>query len=500
VEREGQRSFFHNGVLLFSTDDREAAEERVHLPLLLHPNPQQILLIGGCLGGALIEVLRHKPSHVDCLEWDPTLVRFARRFLDEPNTQALANPRVSIIETDGRVHFRNSLGRYDLILMIAPVPKNAFLGRLLSVEVMEDARKALGRGGLFALATPGRASHFDQATLDRHSMLASTLALTFPYTGVSPGEISHFWGANQPVPESVMLLSSRLQKREIQTVTVGSLWLADRFFPFHLQTYRESLTRSPQQAHFELRPAIFLLGMIEDLNLSLPWLAQMLSKLSKSLAWLWGFFAVILGLALVLPQMFRISTSPRFAAMAVGASGMSIEILILFAFQTMYGHLYNVLGGIFALFMMGLVAGSYFGRWLTRSRRGVGWACAFASSVAALSIWALGLIRTTPSTTTLVLSVVAILAGMATAAIYAPAVACVVSHQHGSAAGARIYAFDLFGSAIAALIATWIIIPMLGLTVLALLAAMLCVAAALANLGATSPCLEDRNPSVFRAS
>jgi hypothetical protein len=275
--------------------------------------------------------------------------------------------------------------------------------------------------------------------------------------------------------------------RKIQTMTIGSVWLADRFFPFHLQTYRESLTRSSQKAHFELRPAIFLLGMVEEFNLSLPWLAHALTVLSKSHNWLWGFFAAVLGLALILPRMNRSSSSPRFAAFAVGASGMSIEILVMFAFQTMQGHLYYALGGIFALFMMGLVVGAYWGRWLASTTRGVGWACAFASSVAALSIWSLGLVRTIPATAMLMLSIVAILAGMATAAIYAPAVACVVQQKNATAAGARIYAFDLLGSALAALIASWIMIPMLGLTALALIATMLCISAALANLGRRTP-------------
>jgi len=50
-----QYSFFQNGLLMFTTGDVMAAEEAVHFPLLEHPAPQRVLLIGGGIGGSLRE-------------------------------------------------------------------------------------------------------------------------------------------------------------------------------------------------------------------------------------------------------------------------------------------------------------------------------------------------------------------------------------------------------------------------------------------------------------
>jgi hypothetical protein len=76
-----------------------------------------------------------------------------------------------------------------------------------------------------------------------------------------------------------------------------------------------------------------------------------------------------------------------------------------------------------------------------------------------------------------------VLVGAATGAIYPAAVA----RAEGSSAAARIYAWDLAGGAAAAGGVTMLLLPLFGLPAVAALSALLCAAAAWANLGRASP-------------
>jgi len=76
VSSGSQKSVYENGVLAVSVPDRRSAEETVHLPLLAHPSPERVLLLGGGLGGGVAEALKHPTvTSVDYVELDPELIR-----------------------------------------------------------------------------------------------------------------------------------------------------------------------------------------------------------------------------------------------------------------------------------------------------------------------------------------------------------------------------------------------------------------------------------------
>jgi spermidine synthase len=130
LDRNGQHIFVHDGVLLFTSEDTAAAEERIHLPLLLHPSPQRILMVGGGLGGGLAQALEHDPVAIDYAEMDPEILALARTFADARTRAALSDARVHTMGQDARRVLRESSRRYDIILIDLPIPQNALQARL----------------------------------------------------------------------------------------------------------------------------------------------------------------------------------------------------------------------------------------------------------------------------------------------------------------------------------------------------------------------------------
>ncbi len=55
----------------------------VHLPLITHPQPQNILIIGGGDGGALRRVLEHPVKKATLVELDEEVIKVAKKFFSE---------------------------------------------------------------------------------------------------------------------------------------------------------------------------------------------------------------------------------------------------------------------------------------------------------------------------------------------------------------------------------------------------------------------------------
>ena len=72
-----------------------------HLPLLLHPNPRDVAIVGLGSGATLSAALRHPIRSADVIEISPQVVE-ASRYFDANTGGPLQDPRTRLIVGDGR--------------------------------------------------------------------------------------------------------------------------------------------------------------------------------------------------------------------------------------------------------------------------------------------------------------------------------------------------------------------------------------------------------------
>ena len=108
----------------FQTAEKEEApyhECIVHPPLLIHPRPKNILIIGGGDGGALREVLRHPVSKVVMVEIDKEVVEVCQKYLPI-NRGAFEDKRTELIFTDGAEYLKKVKNAFDVIIIDSTDP------------------------------------------------------------------------------------------------------------------------------------------------------------------------------------------------------------------------------------------------------------------------------------------------------------------------------------------------------------------------------------------
>lgn len=121
---------------------------RAHLPMMLHPNPHEVLVVGfgtGTTAGTV--AARYPQTHVDCVELSGTVVRGAHYF-KPGNHDVIHNPRVQVIVEDTRSYVECSDKSYDVIIVDAPHPFAAHASALFSAEFYVHCWSRLADGGV----------------------------------------------------------------------------------------------------------------------------------------------------------------------------------------------------------------------------------------------------------------------------------------------------------------------------------------------------------------
>lgn len=118
------------------------------LPHLLHPAPEQTLVIGFGSGVTLASSLTHPVKHVDMIEIEQAVLDAAPLF-DSVNHQSYKDPRVRLIVNDGRNHLLVEKRKYDIIISEPTNPWVAGVANLFTVEFFDLVKKRLDANGVF---------------------------------------------------------------------------------------------------------------------------------------------------------------------------------------------------------------------------------------------------------------------------------------------------------------------------------------------------------------
>ncbi len=97
-------------------------EMLVHVPLVAHGNPRDILIIGGGDGGGLREVLRHPVVSATLVDLDGEVVALCRRHLPTLSNGAFDDPRTRLIVGDGAKFVRKTDQKFDVIIIDSTDP------------------------------------------------------------------------------------------------------------------------------------------------------------------------------------------------------------------------------------------------------------------------------------------------------------------------------------------------------------------------------------------
>ncbi len=168
-----------DGVFQTSIFDEFIYHEMIaHVPMFVHPNPRNVLIIGGGDGGTAREVVRHPGvERVEMVEIDGAVVEVCKKFLPEISTVLInGNDKFRLKIGDGIDHMAQATDMYDVIIVDCSDPIGPGEG-LFTGKFYADCFKALKADGLFVQQTESPFYH--QPLLKR---LRKDIEALFPIT------------------------------------------------------------------------------------------------------------------------------------------------------------------------------------------------------------------------------------------------------------------------------------------------------------------------------
>ncbi len=122
-------------------------EMLTHVPMMAHPAPRRVLIIGGGDGGALRRVLEYPVDKATMVEIDGDVVDVSRKLLPEIAGSAFDDPRTELLIGDGVAYLRDTTEHFDVILVDSTDPVGPAVD-LFGETFYQHARRALGDNGI----------------------------------------------------------------------------------------------------------------------------------------------------------------------------------------------------------------------------------------------------------------------------------------------------------------------------------------------------------------
>lgn len=337
TEMAGQYSFYENGIFLFSSNNTITNEESVHYAMLQHPHPENVLLVSGGMSGAVAEVLKYNIKSLDYVEINPWLIEFSANYASEIKDGSI----IRIVKQDARGYINNYDGVYDVVLINLPDPINIHINRYYTLGFFEELKDKLSDMAVVSISLSSTAIYLSEEARLLHSALYSNLKLLFANVVIVPGMNNYFIASDGLVSSNIALLTRYKSSRNTY---VNHFYLDDELIK-ERRSRLETMVSEELIFNYDFLPVSHILHLRHWLKVF-----RIESILACAL--------ILMVLALILPRLSTI----QIGLFTTGFTASSLQVIMIVAFQIIYGYIYSMIGIFFTIFVIGIMAGILFAK------------------------------------------------------------------------------------------------------------------------------------------
>jgi len=353
----------------------------------------------------------------------------------------------------------------DVVIVNLPMPSTLQLNRFYTIEFFRSLKKIMPDKGIFVFTLPGSLSALSPELIDLNGVILKTLDGVFR-TFVVPGHSNIYISSATKIEITPELLCRRMAERGVIAEVFNRQYVEDRLSGRWLDWFKESLARcNVTRINSDLLP-IGTYYAVSYWNAVFSRAAQQFTRLLGRIDLLALLFVVIASSALAFTIKAAFGLRKRYAAgwaiFTTGFAGMSLNLMVIYAYQSFHGYVFSHIALLIAAFMAGLSLSSY---WMTRSLgrlKDPSYVLMKIEMFAVAMCGAIGLLLFIRMPAPLYFGA-AVIPGILIGLEFPVANKIYIDAGSKDGSGGLLYAIDLFGSWGAALVTSFVLVPLVGI-------------------------------------
>ena len=362
LEQQNEISIIYDGrpIISLPHPDTASLKDYAYLAGTAHPEPDEVLVLGAGLGGLLNYFLDHPVENLTYAELDPKLLQVAENIEADIIDREFGDERTQIKNEDGRLYLNRTERKFDLIVLGQMDTDTLQTNRFFTEEFFQIIDQRLHEGGVLAFTLEGSLTYLGDEMGLLNSSLYETAGEVFSEVKLIPGDQNIMLASHEKIELSPEAFSERLEERGIYGGMFTRGYLDFRLDPHRIEEFNLRLEEFGATINRDFAPAGFLYGLLNWGSAFAPEALRIIYGLAARMNYILPAAAVLAGLLIWrLLFMSGAKTANRYtyAIATSGGAAMSFDLFTLFAFQSLFGHIYQLNGLFIAAFMGGMFFG-----------------------------------------------------------------------------------------------------------------------------------------------
>ena len=278
----------------------------------------------------------------------------------------MTNPRVTLESTDGRNYIKRTSSSFDVVFVNTGLPTTLVLNRYYTRDFFREIRRVLTKKGILVLKNWGSLATLSPELASVNASLYKTLSSEFRYREVIPGDgFNIFIASDEKINLNPGFLEANWRDLKLKTALINPVYIHLRLQKSYRDWFYASLKNEWGLASInqDLKP----IGLYEALSLYYAQFSEKIPKfftglkkispppLAAGLLLFFGFWQL-----LSKRNVIKAIPTLKLAVASTGFFAMSVQLIVLFLFQSILGYLFQWLAILSMSFMVGTSAGAFF--------------------------------------------------------------------------------------------------------------------------------------------